>query len=47
MAILFDEIGVGDVLAFAAASVFMIIPLMLFVIYNEEISEGMAAYQLK
>lgn len=47
MAILFDEIGAGDVLAFAAASVFMIIPLMLFVIYNEEISEGMAAYQLK
>ncbi|MBP3918933.1 MAG: carbohydrate ABC transporter permease [Clostridia bacterium] len=47
MAVILNEIEIGDVLGFSAATVFMAIPLLLFIIYNEELLDGMAAYQLK
>lgn len=47
LAVILSEIESGDVLGFAAASVFILLPLLIFAFFEEEIMEGLEAYQLK
>ena len=47
LAVMLNEIEAGDVLGFTAATVFMILPLILFAFFKSEIIEGLGDYRLK
>lgn len=47
LAVLLNEIEAGDVLGFAATTVFMLLPMLLFAFFKSEIREGLGDYRLK
>lgn len=47
LAVMLNEIEVGDVLGFAATVVFSALPLLIFAFFEDEIMEGLGEYRLK
>lgn len=47
LAVILSEIDRGDVLGFAAACIFLLLPLLIFMFFEEEILEGLEAYKMK
>lgn len=47
LTVLLSGIKAGDVLGFAAAVVFSLLPLLIFTFFEEEIMDGLGEYKLK
>jgi len=47
LAVMLDEIGAGDATGFAAVAIFLLLPLLLYLFFEEEIMEGLEAYRMK